>query len=120
LHIQTTARMMKSAELMMSDIPGAVVWYGDRNCAWLTLDDDHDFRSFNALEPVKALWLTQRTTDERFLSEMMLKPASWSHFVAECQAHGEVPTGFPLTKAPSGFLPYQMFLSDQARWRTPQ
>lgn len=117
-HVQTTARMLKPGELMMSDIPGAVAWYGDRNCAWLTLDDDQAFKDLTALEPVKALFLTQRTTDERFLTEMMLKPHSWAHFVAECQAHGEVPTGFPLTKAPSGFLPYQMFLSDEARWRT--
>jgi hypothetical protein len=120
LHIQTTARMLKPEELMMSDIPGAVAWYGDRDCAWLTADDDREFNAFNKLEPVQALFLTQRTTDDRFLSEMMLKPASWSHFVAECQAHGEVPTGFPLTKAPTGFLPYQMFLSDKVRWRTAQ
>jgi hypothetical protein len=118
LHIQTTARLMRPQELMMSDVPGAVAWYGDRNCAWLTLDDNREFLKLNSLKPVKALFLTQRTTDERFLSEMMLKPASWSRFVAECSAHGEVPTGFPLTKAPSGFLPYQMFLSDQARWKT--
>jgi len=30
-----------------------------------------------------------------------------------------VPTGFPLTKAPLGFLPDQMLLSDQPRWRMP-
>ena len=68
---------------------------------------------------MKALFLTQRTTDERFLSEMMLKRTSWGYFVMECEANGEVPTGFPLTKARSDLLPYQMFLSDQARWRMP-
>jgi hypothetical protein len=117
-HVQITAQMIRSSELMMSDIPGAVAWYGDRNCAWLTVDDAGEFRAFNAGGRVKAVYLTQRTTDERFLSEMMLKPSSWARFVAECQAHGEVPTGFPLTKAPSGFLPHQLFLSDEARWRT--
>ncbi len=117
-HVQTTAQSIHSEELMMSDIPGAIAWYGDRNCAWLTLDDTREFRAFNALERVKGLFLTQKTTDEPFLTEMMLKPTSWAHFVADCQARGEVPTGFPLTKAPSGFLPYQMFLSDEARWRT--
>jgi hypothetical protein len=116
-HVQMTAQIILPSELMMSDIPGAVAWYGDRNCAWLTMDDDREFHAFNALERVKAVYLTERTTDARFLSEMMLKPSSWPRFVAECQAHGEVPTGFPLTKAPSGFLPYQMFLSDEARWR---
>jgi hypothetical protein len=116
-HVQVTAQMIHPEELMMSDIPGAVAWYGNRNCAWLTMNDAREFRAFNALERVKALFLTQRTTDEPFLSEMMLKPTSWAHFVADCQARGEVPTGFPLTKAPSGFLPHQMFLSDEARWQ---
>jgi hypothetical protein len=113
-----TAEMISPGELMMSDIPGAVAWYGDRNCAWLTEDDAGTFRTFNAMAPVKALYLTQRTTDARFLSEMMLQPTSWARFVAECEAHKEVPTSFPLNKAPSGFLPYQMFLSNEARWRT--
>ena len=119
LHVQLAARLTKPQELMMSDIPGAVAWYGERNCAWLTLDDDREFLKLNALHPVKALFLTQRTTDERFLSEMMLKRTSWGYFVMECEANGEVPTGFPLTKARSDLLPYQMFLSDQARWRMP-
>ena len=117
-HVQMTAQMILPTELMMSDIPGAVAWYGDRNCAWLTEDDAGAFRAFNAMTPIKALYLTQRTTDARFLSEMMLQPASWPRFVAECEAHKEVPTGFPLNKAPSGFLPYQMFLSNEARWGT--
>jgi hypothetical protein len=119
LHVQRTARLVRPGEWMMSDIPGAVAWYGDRTCVWLTLDADREFLNVNRLKPVKGVFLTQRTTDEPFLSEMMLKTNSWGHFVMECQAHGEVPPGFPLTKAPAGFLPYQIFLSDQPRWRMP-
>jgi hypothetical protein len=119
LHIQRTAQMMGPQELMMSDIPGAVAWYGDRNCAWLTLDDNQEFLKLNNLAQVKGVLLTQRTTDKRFLSEMILEPSSWSQFVMECQAHRAVPSGFPLTKAPAGYLPHQMFLSDQERGRTP-
>jgi hypothetical protein len=116
LHIQRTARLMEPQELMMSDIPGAVAWYGDRDCAWLTLDNEREFLKLNQLEPVKALLLTQKTTNQRFLSEMILEPFSWSQFVMESQAQGRVPPGFPLTKAPAGFLPYQMFLSGKERW----
>ncbi|MGO8700082.1 MAG: glycosyltransferase family 39 protein [Limisphaerales bacterium] len=116
LHIQGTAELMEPQELMMSDIPGAVAWYGDRNCAWLTLDNDQEFLKLNKLELVKALLLTQKTTNQRFLSEMILEPFSWSQFVMECQAQGRVPEGFPLTKLPAGFLPYQMFLSGKDRW----
>ena len=119
LHIQRVASLMRPQEFMVSDIPAAVAWYGDRECGWLPLDDNQEFYRFTSLKPIKAVYLTQRTTDSRFLSQMMLDPKSWGHFVFECEAHGEVPVGFPLTKAPSRFLPDQILVSDQARWRMP-
>lgn len=125
MHIQRVARLMLPEELIMSDIPAGVAWYGNRDCSWLSLDDDREFFKINGLRTVKALYLTQRTTDERFLSEMVTDPKSWGHFFFQCEAHieceghGEVPSGFPLTKAPTGFLPDQLLLSDQPRWRVP-
>jgi hypothetical protein len=119
LGIRTVAWYMRPEEFMISDIPAAVAWYGDRQCGWLPLDDDREFYQFNSLKPIKAVYLTQRTTNSRFLSQMMLQPKSWGHFVVECEGHGEVPTGFPLTKAPLSLLPDWMLLSDQARWRMP-
>jgi len=119
LHLQRVARLLRPGEFMISDVPGAVAWYGDRQCGWLPLDDDREFYEFNSLKPIKAVYLTQRTSNSRFLSQMMLNPKSWGHFLAECEAHGEVPAGFPLTKAPTGFLPDQILVSDQARWRMP-
>jgi len=119
LGVQWVARLMRPEEFMISDIPAAVAWYGDHSCGWLPLDDDREFYQFNNLAPIKAVYLTERTTDSRFLSQMMEDPKSWGHFVVECEGHGEVPTGFPLTKAPSGLLPRQMLLSEQARWRMP-
>ncbi|HEV7928427.1 MAG TPA: glycosyltransferase family 39 protein [Verrucomicrobiae bacterium] len=119
LFIQTVARFMRPVEFMISDIPAAVAWYGDRPCGWLPLDDDREFNQFNSLKPIKAVYLTQRTTDSRFLTQMMANQRSWGHFVVECEGHGEVPTGFPLTNAPMSFLPDQMLLSDRPRWRMP-
>jgi 4-amino-4-deoxy-L-arabinose transferase-like glycosyltransferase len=119
LGIQRVAQFMRPQEFMVSDIPAAVAWYGDRQCGWLPLDDEREFYQFNSLKPIKAVYLTQRTTNSRFLSQMMLNPKSWGHFVVECEGHGEVPTGFPLTNAPLFLLPDQMLLSDQARWRMP-
>jgi len=120
LGIQRVARMMRSEELMVSDIPAAVAWYGDRLCGWLPLDDDQEFYEFNRLKPIKAVYLTQRTTNARFLSQMMLEPKSWGHFVMDaCQTYGEVPPGFPLTKAPKGLLPDRMLVTDEPRWRLP-
>jgi hypothetical protein len=117
LHIQQTARLMQTNELMMSDIPSGVAWYGGRSCVWLPLDDENEFFKVNALKPVRGLFLTQVTTDERFLSQMKADEKSWGHFVLECSEHGEVPAGFPLRKAPVGLLPEQLFLSDMARWQ---
>jgi hypothetical protein len=117
LHIQQTARLMQTNELMMSDIPSGVAWYGGRSCVWLPLDDENEFFKVNALKPIQALFLTQVTTDKRFLSQMKADENSWGHFVLECSEHGEVPTGFPLRKAPEGLLPDQLFLSDKARWQ---
>jgi hypothetical protein len=119
LGIKRVAWLFRPEEFMVSDIPGAVAWYGDRQCGWLPLDDDREFSQFNSLKPIKAVYLTQRTTNSRFLSQMMVNPKSWGHFVVECEGHGEVPSGFPLTKAPLFLLPEQMLVSDQARWRMP-
>jgi len=117
LQIQRIAKLMQTNETLMSDIPGGVGWYGDRACLWLPLDDENEFFKVNAYRPVRALFLTQKTTDERFLSQMRADPRSWGHFVLQCAEHGEVPTGFPLRKAPFGLLPQQLFLSDRVRWR---
>lgn len=119
LHVGRVARLMRSQEFMISDVPGAVAWYGDHQCGWLPLDDQREFNDSNRLKPIKAVYLTQRTTDSRFLSQMMLDPKSWGHFVVQCEGHGEVPAGFPLTNAIAGFLPDQLFVSDRARWRLP-
>jgi 4-amino-4-deoxy-L-arabinose transferase-like glycosyltransferase len=117
LHLQRTALLMKENELMMSDIPWAMAWYGDRSCAWLSLDDDEEFFKVNAFKPIHVLFLTQRTTDQRYLSQIKAEAKGWGHFVLESAEHGEVPSGFPLRKAPFGFLPDQFLLSDKVRWR---
>jgi hypothetical protein len=57
------------------------------------------------------------TSNERFLTHMKASEKGWGHFLLQCSEHGEVPTGFPLRKAPKGFLPDQLFLSDKVRWR---
>jgi hypothetical protein len=117
LHIQRTSYMMGTNEALMSDIPGGVAWYGRRSCLWLSLDDENEFFKVNAFKAVQGLFLTQVTTDKRFLSQMKGDEKSWGHFVLECAEHGDVPAGFPLRKAPVGLLPEQLFLSDRDRWQ---
>jgi hypothetical protein len=47
--IQDISRWLREDELMMSDMPWAVAWYGDRQCVWVTLDAPMDTnRSINS------------------------------------------------------------------------
>lgn len=117
--IQQCAGWMQPEELMMSDVPWAVAWYGQRQCLWLTLDAQDDFFAVNALKPVRALYLTPLTMDGKFVSEWMrASKRSWGQFVLQTLIDKQVPDLFPLAKAPEGFLPDQLFLTDRQRWET--
>ncbi len=119
--IQLTCGWMKEKELMMSDVPWAVAWYGKRQCMWVTLNAQDDFFAINDYQkPVKALYLTQQTMDSRFVSEIFRAGEhSWGSFIIEALLRSEVPAFFPLKKAPAGFMPDQMFLTDWERWQAP-
>jgi len=128
--IQTVCGWMNERELMMSDIPWAVAWYGKRQCVWLTLNANKDpkdpdsqenfFTIYDYQKPIQALYLTPQTMDSRFLSQWV-RPGelSWGSFILESMVRHEIPPGFPLRKAPAGFLPEQLFLTDWERWRKP-
>jgi hypothetical protein len=124
-HIQRVAAMMQPDELMMSDIPWAVAWYGAHPCLWLTPDDGETFKEMDKLKPVRAVFLTQRTSDRRFLSQMIANQrhneGDWSYFYLDSLpgwGHGQVPDGFPLNKAILDYAPGQMFITDRNRWQT--
>ena len=115
--IQQCARWMQPNELMMSDVPWAVAWYGQRQCVWLTLDAQDDFIAVNKLKPVLALYLTPQTMDGKFVTEWMEAPKrSWGNFLMQTLVDKRVPDKFPLTKAPAGYFPEQLFLTDRERW----
>jgi len=117
--IKQTAGWMKENELMMSDVPWAVAWYGQRQCVWLTPNAQNDFFAINDnLKPVQALYLTPQTTDGKFLSDWVLNERSWGDFVILGVLQNQIPTGFPLRNAPTGFLPERLFLTDRERWKT--
>ncbi|MDB6121608.1 MAG: hypothetical protein JWQ71_601 [Pedosphaera sp.] len=116
--IQKTANWMREDELMMSDIPWAVAWYGNRQCMWLTLTAQQDFFAVNDfMRPIKAVYLTPQTLDSRFLSQWVRGgELSWGSFVIDSMLKKDLPPYFPLKKSPSGFLPEQLFLTDRDRW----
>jgi hypothetical protein len=118
--IQVAARMMHDKELLMSDIPWAVAWYGDRQCIWLTLnspgDATNDFFVINDFyKPIQAIYLTPVTTDRRLLTEAMKSDRDWGRFATEVLFAGKVPARFPLQKMPNGFYPDSLFITDRER-----
>jgi len=117
--IRQTAGWMKENELMMSDVPWAVAWYGDRQCVWITLDAQDEFFAINDyLKPVQALYLTPETMDGRFISDWVgPHEYSWGSFIVEAVLQNQIPPGFPLRHTRAGFLPERLFLSDSERWK---
>jgi 4-amino-4-deoxy-L-arabinose transferase-like glycosyltransferase len=117
--IQQTAVWMKENELMMSDVPWAVAWYGQRQCVWLTLNAQDDFNAINYwMKPVQALYLTPETMDSRFVSDWVrTRDYSWGSFILQVVTQNQIPPSFPLRIAPKGFLPERLFLTDRERWK---
>ncbi len=120
--IQKTSGYMTEQELMMSDIPAAVAWYGNRQCVALTLDMKKDFFSINDFEKsIQGLYLTPVTLDAKFLSDMLGGGKNtWGLMLFESLGRREIPPDFPLRANPPGFFPGtladQLFLSDHPRW----
>jgi hypothetical protein len=102
----------------MSDVPWAVAWYGNRQCVWLSLNAQDQFYAINAIKPVCALYLTPQTMDGKFVSQWMEgDERGWGRFVYAILKDERIgDENFPLTHAPSGFFPEQLFLSDRDRW----
>lgn len=115
--IQTISGWMKDDELIMSDVPWAVAWYGNRPCVWLTLDAQDEFTLASKIKPVQTLYLTAKTTDGRFLSDWMeSRDRSWGNFIYQTLTEKRLPSDFPLTKMPTGYFPERIVLSDKQRW----
>lgn len=120
--VQHISGWMKESEVMMSDIPWAVAWYGDRKCLLTTMDagdtTPSDFFYLNDYQkPIQGLYLSPATLDSKFTTEMLKSPdGAWGRFVLEALMRTNVPATFPLKQSPRGMLPEHLFLSDRNRW----
>jgi hypothetical protein len=135
--IQERSNFVGPDELIMADFPWAVAWYGHRPSVWLSLNYReetsprfrNDFETIHqAGRPIHGLYLSHRTT--RNLEPAVLSlwyrqdmtPATWERYTHDWESfllHGvylfkEVPTGFPLQKAPFDLVP-ELFLTDSER-----
>lgn len=116
--IQEISGYLKPSELVMSDIPWAVAWYGHRQAVWLTANADSEYYAIHDyLKPIRMLYLTPLTTDSRILSQWVRAGnKSWPTFILEFLFRGRVPEKFPLQYARGGYFPEQLVLCDYKRW----
>jgi hypothetical protein len=111
--IQRACNWTHPEELIMSDVPWAVAWYGQSQSLWLTLNTQSDFVAIDKdLKPIRALYLTSVTLDARFLSQWVgSDDQNWWRFLLNCEKKGRPPEGFPLQHWQPDFRPYQFLLT---------
>jgi 4-amino-4-deoxy-L-arabinose transferase-like glycosyltransferase len=119
--IQKAASWMKENELLMSDVPWAVAWYGQRQCVWQTLDAQDEFFAVNDyLKPVSGLYLTLQMMDGRLVTDCLRSgEKAWGNFVLQALVQNQIPKNFPLRHSPSGSAAVLsgLFLTDFDRWK---
>jgi hypothetical protein len=106
--IKSISNQLNKDELIMSDVPWAVAWYGQRECISLTLNPKEDFFAINDyIKPVNALYLTPKSMDGKYLTDMaQAELNTWGHFIFAA-GDNHFPEGFPLRQPKilnSGFL----------------
>lgn len=139
--IQRVSSWLGRDELMMSDVPWAVAWYGRHPCILLSRDTQDDFFAVNDyFQPVKGVYLTSLTLDDKYFSNVLRSDhGTWDRlvqgFVIKDAVDRELaagPTdalsritlapksktdfleGFPLRTAKS--LDAGLFFTDRPRW----
>ena len=120
-HIQEASQFLKPGELLMTDMPWATAWYGDRRSVWIPLDYGKSFFAINDYQQaVSALLLSPLSTDAEFCRQILQsRDYEWSRLAVEVLVRNNVPTGFPLTKAWKRGGPDYLFLCDRERWNEP-
>jgi len=127
--IQDSAFYVKDDEMVMSDIPWAMAWYGQSQCLWLTLSARGDFSAVNDfLKPVSALYLTAQTADHwtqsgdwksLFLQTIRVLPVDGSKYPLSINftlgEHDGPSFVFPLKYLQAGW-PSQLLFTCRERW----
>jgi hypothetical protein len=126
--IQQNVAWTKPDELLMSDIPWAVAWYGQAQCVWLTLNARVDFYAVNTLKPVSCLFLTAQTADRwtqfddwgnLFIQTVRVLPADESKYPLAINfslaPRDSSSYSFPLKYLQAGW-PGQLLFTSRAHW----
>ena len=104
--VQSKAAYVAENEWMVSDMPWAVAWYGDRKAAWLPLKhgtpgvvSGEDFYALHRLKPIRALHLSQLTLAKMDTAAVAKWRESgetdpdWEAFRGQLKALSEAATG---------------------------
>jgi hypothetical protein len=144
--LQKIGTWMKPNELLMSDIPWAVAWYGHHQCIWLSLNTQSDFFAlYDYIKPVRGVFLSMETTNSKIYDDCLFAPSdSWGNFLlgkiklwsVQALVHNATqsntqddhvdqlisritadPSTFPLTFiAENKFIISGLFFTDRIRW----
>lgn len=114
-YIQYVSKLFGPHELICSDMPWAVAWYGNRTSLMLP-DKISTFYEFNDyIRHVNGLYFTPLTMDKRFSSELLKGENDWVPLI-----NGKTPQAFPL-KAGIPLVEHEQFLwADYTRWNTEE
>ncbi len=119
--VQGITSYIQPDEMIMSDIPWAVAWYGNRDCMWLPMmvkdPGGEDFFAVNDFERrVSALYISPLTS-EAPLRQVAEGSEVWALFYFDALMRRNLPTGFPLLHAYEGSARSgHFFLADRRRW----
>jgi hypothetical protein len=117
--IQVLSGWLQPDELVMSDLPWAVAWYGDRKCTWTTLNSQYEFVELNDfVRPVNALYLSINTIDVKMVTDCAQGGVdNWSAFAFNVRAYHTLPNLFPLRQFPAESFVSGYVLFDRIRWQ---
>ncbi|MBW0001571.1 MAG: glycosyltransferase family 39 protein [Verrucomicrobia bacterium] len=115
--LQNLQRWSKPNEVISSDMPWAVAWYGDRKGLWLpdkpaTFGEYMDYQTLGG--PIVMLYLTPLTRDLRYASQLLSgEYSNWAALVLGLDRSVEA---FPLRSRVFLAGGQCLLLADRARW----
>ncbi len=125
--IQKFCGWMKPDELIMSDAPWAVAWYGDHQCVMTTLNPQDEYANLDFyVKPIHAVYLTPLTTDAKMFTEGAQSPEnSWAKLAFRVISGTHEPSLSPSLNPAQFVLTVNawgqlygagIFLTDHPRW----
>lgn len=112
--IGRVAGMLNEREVMVTDMPWATAWYGNRISILLPKDLDQFYEINDYKQYISGMYFTTITKNKPFVKQLLDGPEkSWLPVMS-----GRTPPDFPLKQGVSLNRQDQMFLSDRDRWST--